>query len=55
MAKFLLNIKYSSQGYQNLLAFSDEELPTYTYQVHNILFTKTVFLVYGSNTTTVKI
>ncbi len=47
------NINYLPAGYKNLLSFSRDPFPTYTYQVNGILLEKSIYMVYQQNTTVV--
>ncbi|MDA8226989.1 MAG: amylo-alpha-1,6-glucosidase [Desulfitobacterium hafniense] len=42
------------QGNRYLQHFSLESLPTFTYAIENILIEKTVFMIYGQNTTVIR-
>jgi predicted glycogen debranching enzyme len=44
---------YAQQGYRYLLRFRRYPFPEYTYQIKDVFLVKTIFMLYGENTTVV--
>ena len=42
------------EGYKNLVQFDLSPVPTFTYRIHSITIEKSVFMVYGENTTVIR-
>ena len=42
------------EGYKNLVQFDLTPVPTFTYSIHGITIEKSVFMVYGENTTVIR-
>ncbi len=42
------------EGYKNLVRFDLTPVPTFTYRIHNITIEKSMFMVYGENTTVIR-